>query len=285
MPRSRIVAFLFSLVLVVLGSGCSTPVPEVALADPSTPILNRIAQSGILRVGMSGDQPPFNMRTRSGQLIGIEPDLANALALRMGVRAEFSAMPFEELLAALEAGRVDIVLSQVTVTAERNRRVAFTAPYFVTGKAILSRSQVLAGAETSRDLDIVGLRLSALAGSTSEEFVRTRLPSARLSTTLDSDQAVRLVLSGKVDAMVADLPLCVISVLRNPESDLVAVSAPFTYDPIGAALPPHDPLFLNLVENFFRDLEGSGSMQELTHRWFNDPSWLDQMPDSTARRE
>ncbi len=278
MSRFRIVGFISALVLIALGAGCSTPAPTTALSDPSTPILNRIAQTGVLRVGMSGDQPPFNAKTRTGQIIGIEPDLANALAGSMGVRAEFVQLPFGELLGALEAGAVDLVLSQVTITPQRNRSVAFTHPYFVTGKAILTRSEVLARAQSSEDLDITGLRLSALAGSTSEDFIRGRLPSARLSTTLDSDQAVRLLLSGKVDAMLADLPTCVIALLRNPGAGLVAVSSPFTYEPIGAALPAQDPLFLNLVENFMRNLEGSGLMDELTLRWFNDPTWLDAIP-------
>jgi polar amino acid transport system substrate-binding protein len=279
MLRPRIVGLISTLLPLVLSLACATSTPQTRPVDPSTPVLNRIQQSGILRVGMSGDQPPFNMRTRSGQIIGIEPDLANALANRLGVRAEFSDMPFVQLLGALEAGEVDIVLSQVTITPERNLRVAFTAPYFVTGKAILTRSELLAKARKSEDLDITGLRISALAGSTSEQFVRSRLPSARLSTTLDSDQAVRLVLSGKVDAMVADLPLCVISVLRNPGMGLTAVTSPFTFDPIGAAVPAGDPLFLNLVQNFIGHLEGSGLMDQLILRWFNDPAWLDEIPN------
>jgi len=279
MPRPRLIGLVSTLLLLVFALGCGTSSPKPKPLDLSTPVLNRIQQSGILRVGMSGDQPPFNMRTRSGQIIGIEPDLANALATRLGVRAEFSDMPFLQLLGALEAGEVDIVLSQVTITPERNLRVAFTDPYFVTGKAILTRSELLAKAQKSEDLDITGLRVSALAGSTSEEFVRQQLPSARLSTTLDSDQAVRLVVSGKVDAMVADLPICVISVLRNPGAGLTAVSSPFTFDPIGAAVPAGDPLFLNLVQNFIGHLEGSGMMGQLTQRWFNDPTWLDEIPN------
>ena len=275
---------LFFALFAVFGIGCSTPAPAAKEFNPATPVLNRIHQSGILRVGMSGDQPPFNAKTRSGQIVGIEPDLANALATGLGVRAEFVEMPFGELLGALETGRIDIVLSQMTITLERNRRVAFTTPYFVTGKAILTKSEVLAATQNSTDLNITGLRLSALAGSTSEAFVRTQIPSARLSTTLDSDQAVRLVLNGKVDAMVADLPICVISVLRNPGAGLVAVSSPFTFDPIGAAIPAHAPLFLNVVENFMLNLEGSGLMDLLTARWFSDPGWLDEMPSPAARQ-
>ncbi|MDE0884574.1 MAG: transporter substrate-binding domain-containing protein [Myxococcota bacterium] len=276
---------LLWLILFGLGLGCAntTPSPDAKANNPATPVINRIEQSGILRVGMSGDQPPFNAKTRTGEIVGIEPDLANALAAGLGVRAEFVEMPFGELLGALEAGRVDIVLSQMTVTPQRNRRVAFTTPYFVTGKAILTGSEILAKAEKSEDLNIMGLRLSALAGSTSEDFIRKRLPSARLTTTADSDQAVKMVLDGTADAMVADLPICVISVLRNPRAGLVTVSTPFTFDPIGAALPAHDPLFLNLVENFMLNLEGSGLMEQLTQRWFNDPSWLEEMPDPAPR--
>jgi polar amino acid transport system substrate-binding protein len=274
---------LFLALFAVFGMGCSTPAPTAKEFNPATPVLNRIHESGILRVGMSGDQPPFNAKTRSGQIVGIEPDLANALATGLGVRAEFVEMPFGELLGALETGRIDIVLSQMTITLERNRRVAFTTPYFVTGKAILTKSEVLAATQSSTDLNITGLRLSALAGSTSETFVRTQIPSARVSTTLDSDQAVRLVLNGKVDAMVADLPICVLSVLRNPGAGLVAVSSPFTFDPIGAAIPAHDPLFLNVVENFMLNLEGSGLMDLLTARWFSDPGWLDEMPSPAPR--
>jgi polar amino acid transport system substrate-binding protein len=83
--------------------------------------------------------------------------------------------------------------------------------------------------------------------------------------------------------MVADLPICIISVLRNPGAGLVAVSSPFTFEPIGAALPAHDPLFLNVVENFMLNLEGSGLMELLTARWFNDPGWLDEMPGPAPR--
>ena len=282
-PRLRKLVFALLAMALCLDLGCAIQATSPESVDPTTPVLNRVQQSGILRVGMSGDQPPFNAKTRSGQIVGIEPDLANALAAGLGVRAEFVEMPFGELLGALEGGRLDIVLSQMTVTMERNRRVAFTTPYFVTGKAILTRSEVLARTQASEDLNITGLRLSALAGSTSEEFIRTHLPSARISTTADSDQAVKLVLDGKVDAMVADLPICIISVLRNPNAGLVAASAPFTFDPIGAALPAGDPLFLNLVENFMLNLEGSGLMEQLTERWFNDPSWLEQIPGPAPR--
>ena len=105
-----IVAILIGFSLFA-SAGCSTLQKDKVKA-PTTPVLERIQKSGVLRVGLSGNQPPFNMKTRAGKIIGIEPDLANALAETIGARAEFVVRPFGELLAALEAGEVDIVMGE-----------------------------------------------------------------------------------------------------------------------------------------------------------------------------
>ena len=274
----RLVVLIASLALVLGALGCKTPSKDPQQAASTSPVLDRIFQTGILRVGMSGDQPPFNMTTAKGQIIGMEADLANALADSMGVRAEFDKKPFGELLKALENGEVDIVLSQVTMTTTRNTRVAFVGPYFISGKAILTRSKALGQADDVQDINMTGIRLSALAGSTSEAFIRQSVPTARLIATPTTDLAVAAVIDGKVDAMVADLPVCVVAVLRHPDADLITLESPFTFEPIGAALPANDPLFLNLVENYIGILEGTGLMAQLEARWLNNNAWLAELP-------
>jgi polar amino acid transport system substrate-binding protein len=274
----RIIVGLLVLTLGLGTTACNTFGGGSSSPETATPVLTRVLESGILRVGMSGNQPPFNVTTRSGEIIGMEADLANALAETMGVRAEFVQRPFGELLGALEAGEVDIVMSQMTMTPERNTRVAFAGPYFITGKAILTKSATLAAAEESEDIDQAGITLTALAGSSSEKFVREGVPSARLIATPDYDEAVQMVIDGTADAMVADLPICVISVLRNPSAGLSTIASPFTFEPLGAALPANDPLFLNLVQNYMTMLEGTGLMLQLQIKWFTDGSWLNQLP-------
>ena len=215
---------LFALTLLLSLSACAMFGGQKVESEPEGgPVLGRILSTGILRVGMTGTQPPFNVKTRSGQIIGMEADLANALAETMGVRAEFIEIPFGDLLASLEAGEVDLVISQMTMTPERNTRVAFAGPYFISGKAILTKSDVLARADEASDIDQTGIRLAALAGSTSERFIQDAVPSARLIATTDYDQAVQLVINNDVDGLVADLPICVISVLRYPDQGLVII--------------------------------------------------------------
>jgi polar amino acid transport system substrate-binding protein len=187
-------------------------------------------------------------------------------------------MQFAELLTALETSKIDLILSGMTITSERNMKVAFVGPYFISGKAILTKHETLASARGAQELNDPATTLAALKGSTSQAFVQKLAPKARLIATKDYDEAVNLVRQGKADAMVADYPICLISVLRYPDDELLTVVTPFTYEPIGIALPPNEPLFTNWLENFLGTLDGGGFLQELTDRWFENDWWLDQLP-------
>jgi ABC-type amino acid transport substrate-binding protein len=122
------------------------------------------------------------------------------------------------------------------------------------------------------------VRLAALAGSTSQQFVERSMTEAVLTTTTDYDEAVQLLLDGKVDALVADYPVCILSVLQHPGAGLATIVSPFTFEPIGVALPADAPLLTNLVENYLTLLEGTGLLEQLREKWFADGSWLSQLP-------
>jgi len=67
------------------------------------------------------------------------------------------------------------------------------------------------------------------------------------------------VRNDKAQAMVADYPICTVSVYRFPDSKLATLKKPLSYEPIGVALPANDPLLVNLVQNFLNTLEKSGN--------------------------
>jgi polar amino acid transport system substrate-binding protein len=77
---------------------------------------------------------------------------------------------------------------------------------------------------------------------------------------------------------VADYPICVLSVLRHPDQGLATLVTSLTIEPIGIALPANDALLVNLVQNYLNALEGTGALEALRARWFEDASWLDQLP-------
>ncbi len=258
--------------------GLAAPVPALA-ADANSPVLGRIVQNGKLRVGMSGSQPPLNFRGKSGEMMGMEVDLASGLAALMEAELEIVVKPFGELTRALEKGEIDMVISGMTITAERNLKAAFVGPYFLSGKSILTKAtSPLARATQTSDLNSPGIRLAALAGSTSENFVKALMPNATLVATKDYDKAVEQLLAGNADPLVADYPIVALTAFRYPIEDLTASQQPLTIEPIGIAVPPGDALMLNFLENALEALEISGTLQSLQARWFKQKDWLKELP-------
>jgi ABC-type amino acid transport substrate-binding protein len=94
----------------------------------------------------------------------------------------------------------------------------------------------------------------------------------------DYDVGVQMVLSDEVDALVADMPVCLLSVLRHPNAGLLTLDEPLTIEAIGMALPKSDAQFRNVVENYYRALEGTGYLQALREKWMEDGSWIAAMP-------
>jgi polar amino acid transport system substrate-binding protein len=240
--------------------------------------IQRILKSGELRAGTSGDSPPLTARDRDGQLIGLEVELVQALADNMNVKLKLVEIPFAELIPALERGEIDLAFAGMTITPERNARVAFAGPYFVSGNTLLARRRELAEAEELAPLDDPKLSFAALDGSTSASFVRAHLPKARLVTVRDNDAGVKALLAGEVDGMISDLQVCTIARLRHPDAEPYLRYAPFTSEPLGIALPPDSMLFLNLVTNYLKTLEETGTLAQLKAKWLGDSAWLERLP-------
>jgi len=155
--------------------------------------------------------------------------------------------------------------------------VAFVGPYFISGKAFLTKRKTIAAAKDPVEINSPSTRLVALEGSTSQMFIETVISKATLTTALDFDQAVDLVIQDKVDALMADYPICVFYTLRYRDKGLVSIITPLTYEPIGIAIPPSDPLLMNWMENFMKTMKSSGRLKKLKKKWFTPGPWIDEV--------
>jgi len=238
--------------------------------------MDRILQKGQLTVGITGSQPPLNATTKDGKIIGLDADLARLIAANMGVEVKFATMPFAKLLPALHAGKVDLILSSMSMTLERNLKVAFVGPYYISGKGILTKAQTIAALQDSDGLNRPQFKVAALQNSTSKIFVEKSAPKATLVTTASYDEAVDMLLQDKIDAMIADYPFCAFAAFRNKEKGLVAGQAKLTFEPLGIAVR-EDALLINWLQNFMIMLNGSGQIERLNKRWFKDASWIKEL--------
>lgn len=237
-------------------------------------ILNKILESGELRVGMSGDQPPFSMTATDGSMFGLDVDMAKGLADNIGVKAKLIKMNFKDLIPALQAGEIDMIISGVTMTIERNKKVAFIGPYLISGNTFATKSKELAAAESVDDLDKEGVKISVMQGTTSEEFLNANISKATVYKSATNKLAMQLVIDGKVDVMVAGYPTIAVALLDNRAEGLMTSDKLMDYEPIGFAVAPSDPLLLNLVTNYFHALERTEILDMLKTKWFEEGSWV-----------
>ncbi len=251
-----------------LGSGA-------AQADDAA--LERILESRTLVVGMSGDQPPMNAINREGNFMGLDVDLARALANAMRVDLRIEKMPFGELMGALAEGEVDLVISGMAITPERAVDATFVGPYMLSGKSILTRGDVVERFATG-DLASQDVKLAALANSTSATFVREAAPNAELVEVDDYASAVAMIQAGEVSGLVADMPTCLLAVMRHPDADLVTLDEPLTVEPLGIAVSAGDAQFAGLVDNYLGAYERTGLLTALRKQWMENSGWIAALP-------
>lgn len=241
------------------------------------PVMDRILKAGTLVIGTTGKQPPMTAVSKKGELMGLDADIARAMGDALGVAVKFEMLPFAGLLPALEAGKVDMILSGMSITPKRNRKVVFVGPYLVSGKGILTLSDRYAALQQATGLNAPEVGVAALKDSTSEAYIAALMPKAKRIPIDAYAQGIDLLLQNKVDVLVADYPFCALTAYRYQEKGLLAGKAPLTFEPLGIAMP-EDTLLVNWVENFLNLLQGSGKLPEMQKKWLTGGNWVDELP-------
>ena len=248
--------------LIVMAAGLAT---RAVLADRD-PTWERIRQSGVWRVGMDPSFPPFeNLDAATGQPVGLDVDLANAIASRWGVRAEIVGVGFDELLDAVTAYRVDSAISALPVVEHRTREVAFSAPYVEAGTLLVApRENAIAKSE-----DLAGRRLAAEWGSAGDAQARAlqRALGGNLTLVLreSPDLALQAVLDGEADAAAVDaVSLALFDAGKNR---LITIGEPLQSDPYVIVVPAHAPKLLAAINATLADLAADGTLAAIQARW------------------
>ena len=104
------------------------------------------------------------------------------------------------------------------------------------------------------------------------------LPKATLVPVSDYTTAVDKVLADEIDALVADMPICVITVMRHPGKGLATLTQPLTIEPIGVAVPAGEAQLHSLIDNYLDAFEATGLLEALRRKWLEDDSWLAALP-------
>lgn len=155
------------------------------------------ASEDSLRVGLSGTYPPFSYFDANGDLAGFDVDIAREICKDLDKRCEFRVLPWDGILSALLAGKIDVIIGSMAITEEREKQVLFTSPYYESGAQLFVR-------EGAPETTAKNFRLGVTLGTTYGQAARVRFPDAELRTYKGDVAILQDLKSERLDGMVTD---------------------------------------------------------------------------------
>ncbi|MFC4770377.1 ABC transporter substrate-binding protein/permease [Enterococcus hermanniensis] len=191
--------------LVVLLLNC---LPIKAHGAEKDEIYERIQQSGELVVGLSADYAPYEFHADvNGQdkIVGFDISIAEKIAKDMGVKLKIEELGFDALLGALKTGKIDLIISGMSITEERLKEVDFSDPYFVVQQKVLVRKDDKNKYKTTDDFK--GVSVGAQKQTTQEALVKNEMTGADLTSLQKVPDLINNLLNKKVNAVVLEQPV------------------------------------------------------------------------------
>lgn len=269
MTRTAKLLLLPVLAVVLAVAGCTSEEGggnNAGSSTDGTSQLDKVQERGELRVAVLPDFPPWSVQNASGDFEGYEVDIAKALAEAMGVELTLVSTDGTSRLPLLEADRVDLNISAWTATDERALAVGYTIPYAAAGASVLYHRDT----PISSYDELAGKRVAVARGSTNDTIMTEDFPKTEVVRFETIADAVAALKAGKVDATVEGEATVTAEAKKNP--DLEKIDAPpLKPSLISMGVLPGDQEWINYLNNFIRNMNSSGTNDELHRKWFDVP--------------
>jgi len=228
-------------------------------------LLAKVKSKGELRVGLEGTYPPFSFQDEKGQLTGFEVEFAQALAQHLGVKADLRPTKWDGMLASLDSKRIDVVINQVTISPERQKKYDFSTPYTISGVQALTLKQN--AASITKPDDLSGKKVGVGLGSNYEQWLRDNVKGVDIRTYDDDPTKYQDLRSKRIDAILVDR-LAALDLVKKT-GDTMAVAGPaFSRLESGVALRKGNDDLLKAIDSAIADMQKDGSLSKLSEKWF-----------------
>lgn len=186
-----------------------------------------------LKVGMELAYPPFEMVSNEGKPYGISVEMANALGEYLDKEIVIENIPFVDLIPALNAGKIDLIISSMTITHERKKAIDFSDSYVTLGLGLLTNKQ--SSIKSVGDLNQPGKVVMVKEGTSGETYARLHLSKGTIKIMDQELKCVQEVRQGKADAFIYDQLAVYMHGQKNPETTR-AILVPFQKEHWGVGI-------------------------------------------------
>ena len=227
----------------------------------------RIQQEGLMRVGMDASWPPFEyIDQTTGQIIGLDVDLARAIGQRLGVEVELVNVGFDSLYDALYVGRFDAIISALPYDPLLYGDVAYSISYFNAGQVLVVRADET---EISEANDLSGKQLGvelASEGDVLGRQLQKKIKGLNLQSYMAPQDVLWALKEGEVEAAIVDA----VSAYQFIASlgGLQVVGDPLTDELYVIAVRLESPLLLRAINEALVEMREDGTLDRLREKWF-----------------
>jgi polar amino acid transport system substrate-binding protein len=220
-----------------------------------------------LRIGISPDYPPLAYKEAPFGLVGLEVDFANLLGKELGKEIVFVETPFPELIKALLEGRIDIIMSGMSVTAERVKLVNFADSYAPVGQMALVRAKDVAAFPNSQTFLNTTQKVGFVQDTTGEMAARGLFLRAKVVPQPAIEVGVEALRKGEIDVFIHDAPT-IWRIAANPrEQELKGLYWPLTKEYLAWAVRKDDEPLRFALNRELAEMNTSGKLKEMLSRW------------------
>jgi ABC-type amino acid transport substrate-binding protein len=224
------------------------------------------AMAAGLKVGVSADYPPMAFMEQ-GHIVGIEADNAKALSGIVGQELTLVNMPFNKLIRALQAGEIDVIMSALSVTPEREQQVLFTDAFMEVGQMAIIRTEKAAQFAQPRAVFNDGVRVGVEPGTTGAQFVERDMPKAQVKSFTDSAAAFAALRGDEIDVYIHDAPTSWELARSMQYNDLISLYKPLTHEQLAWAVRKDDERLAAMLNDALKTMKGNGTLRYILNRW------------------
>ena len=241
------------LFLLALTCGITVSSTAVHAATPTDPALTRIEKAGKVRIGLSPDYAPYEFHSTvngKDKIVGFDVTMDRLIAKRLGVKVQLVEMSNDALLPALESGKVDMVVSGITPTAERAKRVDFTIPYFDDPNVVLVQKSDKSKFKTLNDYKDakIGAQITTIQEMQAKKYLKG---ASVVSLKKVTDMAAQLS-QGKLDGIVVPTTTAQSYMMQDKAFAISAARFPKGGSDSAVVLPKNSPVLKAKINHILR---------------------------------
>jgi polar amino acid transport system substrate-binding protein len=232
--------------------------------------LDQVLKVGEIRVGVNPTLPPRAFYNDKNETVGFEPEVAQEIAQKMGVRLVLVPVSSPDRIPFLAANRIDIVLGAMSRTPDRAKVIDFTVPLHSENYGILTRTDT--GISAMADLNKDSVTLVEVRGTVMVPILARLAPNAKMMLLDNYDDRDRAIAQGRASASVDGIDTAAFRLKKYGDTSWKLIGVPdlgITWDCLGVA-KGNDTLrnYLNVV---LFDMHRSGDVDRIWEKWFGRP--------------